>query len=68
MNRTETFLEENKTIEIVEISKYCISMTVTLHSNTDCLTYTRVYNSCAITFEDVVNMYKDYNTKRMMNI
>ena len=68
MNRTKTFLEENKIIEIVEISKYCISMTVTLHSNIDCLTYTKIYDSYAITFEDVVNMYKDYSTQRMMNV
>ena len=68
MNRIKRFFENNKTIEIVEHSKYCITMTVTLFSNDSQLTYTKCYDSFAITFEDVVNMYKDYSTKRMMNI
>ena len=68
MNRLKRFYENNKTIEIVEHSKYYISMTVTLFAANGQLTYTKCYDSCAITFEDVVNMYKDYSTERMMNI
>lgn len=68
MNRIKRFYENNKTIEIVEHSKYCITMTVTLFSIDSQLTYTKCYDSCMITFEDVVNMYKNYSTKRMMNI
>lgn len=68
INRTKTFFENNKTVKIVEHAPNVTSMTVTLYSNNDQLTYTKVYDSFGITFDDVVNMYKDYNTKRMMNI
>ena len=49
MNRIKRFYENNKTIEIVEHSKYCITMTVTLFSNDGQLTYTKCYDSCMIT-------------------
>ena len=68
MNRIKRFYEHNKTIEIVEHSKYCITMTVTLFGNDGQLTYTKCYDSYGITFEDVIRMYKDYDTKRIMNI
>ena len=68
MNRFKRFYENNKTVEIVEHSKHYITMTVKLFSNDSQLTYTKCYNSYGLTFDDVVNMYKDYSTQRMMNI
>ena len=56
--RTKTFFEENKTIEIEELASSLISMTVTLYEQNGTLTYTRFYDTYAITFEDVFNHYK----------
>lgn len=55
--RTKTFLEENKLIEIEELNKSLVSMTVTSYVTlNEKQTYTIFYDN--LSFDDVVTIYK----------
>lgn len=55
--RTKTFLEENRLIEIEELNKNLVAMTVTNYvTPNEKQAYTRFYDN--LSFDDVVTIYK----------
>ncbi len=55
--RSKTFLEENATIEIEEVTDTTVTMTVTITNKYGSVTWTKFYHN-NLTFEEVIDCYK----------